>query len=520
MSEMAAVGQKEVLIGHFYVEGLHLALAMENLREVVPCSHIAALPTAQAGLLGAVDLRGVPVPVINLQAFLGQPYTPHAYESIVIVGDGKKLLGIVADGVGEVMKIQPIPISDKEGANLFTAAFSMQDGQVVSVISAARLFDMSGIPATDASQAMTKNHYAHADDQTFSVGEEASANHVMLMQSNGIPLALVSHVIYTIILNPTIHNSPIKTGYCLGTLDFNGHQIPVLDLLGVCQLANNVGTRLRQAFLVHVEDGYVAFMVDEIIDVVLLQHTEAVALPGLSFPKPECFLNAIPVSALPAESHAANASACGYYLQVNPSMLSSGKELEILARMNTPLSGSAKENSSDTDLRIRQQQNLIQMLSYDVGFEVASPVDQIAEMIPWNPDTSLLGLNCERAGLVINRGRSIPIYCLVHLLGFETKPPSATASILVIEEGDTVVGFAVPGLITIESGVYDKQHQSIAPDQFGRPGFGHLMIGNEMNQRMIGTLDLKAMAAFVKSDAFLSLQSAIKNQPVSPPVTA
>lgn len=58
--------------GSFVRGALQLALPMEALREVVPGAQWIALPSQAPGLVGGIDLRGVVVPVLDLQRLLGQ----------------------------------------------------------------------------------------------------------------------------------------------------------------------------------------------------------------------------------------------------------------------------------------------------------------------------------------------------------------------------------------------------------------------------------------------------------------
>ena len=51
--------------GVFFLARMQLALALDALREVVPCGALATLPCAAPCVVGGVDLRGVLVPVVG-----------------------------------------------------------------------------------------------------------------------------------------------------------------------------------------------------------------------------------------------------------------------------------------------------------------------------------------------------------------------------------------------------------------------------------------------------------------------
>jgi purine-binding chemotaxis protein CheW len=82
---------------------------------------------------------------------------------------------------------------------------------------------------------------------------------------------------------------------------------------------------------------------------------------------------------------------------------------------------------------------------------VATPIEQLVEILPWNDNTAMLGGSYGSPGLVMTRGRAIPAFSLTALLGQPELDRTETASVLVVDSHGEQVGFTVSKLINIDS---------------------------------------------------------------------
>jgi chemotaxis-related protein WspB len=89
------------------------AIEAAQVSEVLPLIAIKALPRAPPGVAGLVNLRGAPVPIIDLSALaLGRSAPPRLSTRIVVVRydtpDGvARPLGLIAEQVTETMRCEP-----------------------------------------------------------------------------------------------------------------------------------------------------------------------------------------------------------------------------------------------------------------------------------------------------------------------------------------------------------------------------------------------------------------------------
>lgn len=490
--------------GVFFLAAMQLALPLDALREVVPCGALAALPCAVPCVVGGVDLRGVLVPVVDLRQILGlsrEDCADDAPRSIVIMEHEGFLLGLLAHGVVGVFDCPPGGWNRMAARNAVVSILGgsfqrTDDGTLVSVLSPEGLAGLQGVP-------MVVDPSPTRQAGSGVVGELPAESYLMLVRSGRVPMALASEKVYTTILHPRILHSPLTGAYCLGIIEYAGVKVPAVDLLALCGLGGIADLSLTQAFLIQYPKGWVAFIVDEVIDVVRADGSKAVPIPARTLPQAEFFAGVLPLDTLPPHSRKAETAGIDYYLLLDGRLLATFPQLEGLARMNTPVDGIVRSNAPNILVGdVRTQAERCQVLTYDLGFEVATPIEQIAEIIPWAEEAAIFGAGSRASGLVVSRGRAIPTFCLSGLIGLPGGQRSPTASVLVVEvEGGDRVGFTVARLVSIDEAPRNRPESPGAgrlalPEIAAASGarWSSAMVGAGQQERMLGVLDLQHLA--------------------------
>lgn len=488
--------------GVFLLASMQLGLPLEALREVVPRGQLAALPCAAPCVVGGVDLRGTLVPVVDLRRVIGMEPADGEADCIVIMAHEGRLLGLLASGVVGVFTCEAAGWSHLEARNaalpLFDGGFRRpDDAALVSVLSPKGLAGLQDVPMVDCPGS---GRGLSSDPARAEAGAEA---YLMLVRTGKVPMALASEVVYTTILHPQILKSPLTGGWCLGIIEHDGYKIPAVDTLAFCGLGEIANPWLTQAFLVQYPQGWVAFMVDEIVDVVRTGACVPVPIPAGTLPRDGLFAGALPMDGvLSAGSVADGGRQTGYYLMLDSERIRSHPDLQGLGRVNTPVDGrgAGVVDSSGSDAALAEAR--CQVLTYDLGFEVATPIEQINEILPWSDDCTLFGAGSRTTGLVVSGGRAIPTFCLSTLMGLPGAERSSTASVLVVDGGGGFIGFNVPRLLSIDdaprsrpdaSGVARANLQAL-PEAAGAR-WSPLQVGSGGTARMLGVLDLKHLAA-------------------------
>jgi purine-binding chemotaxis protein CheW len=88
-----------------------------NVREIMGIQDITAVPHTPPYLMGVINLRGKVIPVVDLRAKFGMPGVEHTARTCIIVvqvgGESKAIMmGIIVDGVAEVLNLTPAEIED------------------------------------------------------------------------------------------------------------------------------------------------------------------------------------------------------------------------------------------------------------------------------------------------------------------------------------------------------------------------------------------------------------------------
>ena len=101
------------------------AVAIAPIREIIEYPGLTEIPMTPAFLRGVINLRGAVVPVIDLAVRFGRVLTGVGRRTCVVISEvssvsGPLQLGILVDGVNEVLEVEPEQIEVKPdfGLNL------------------------------------------------------------------------------------------------------------------------------------------------------------------------------------------------------------------------------------------------------------------------------------------------------------------------------------------------------------------------------------------------------------------
>jgi purine-binding chemotaxis protein CheW len=90
----------------FQLNQQNFALPLEPISQIVPMVSITPLPQLDSSVLGVVNLRGKPVPIIDLALAFGYPKTVlKVYTPIIFVHVGGRIFGLVVDEVNGVVNL-------------------------------------------------------------------------------------------------------------------------------------------------------------------------------------------------------------------------------------------------------------------------------------------------------------------------------------------------------------------------------------------------------------------------------
>ncbi len=135
----------------FTLDGEQYAIGVAKVREVLEYTKITRLPRTAVFMKGIINLRGAGVPVIDLRLKFGLAETPITKDTSIIVmevdsGDGKVVVGALADAVHEVVEIdegaiEPAPRFGTRLAAEFIKGVGKREESFVILLDIDRVFN-------------------------------------------------------------------------------------------------------------------------------------------------------------------------------------------------------------------------------------------------------------------------------------------------------------------------------------------------------------------------------------------
>lgn len=431
-----------------------VALPVDALAEVVPHpGRFAPLACAAEGLRGAVQVREMVVPVLDLRPRLGLPEADGDDALIVLVRERGRLLGLLAAEVRDILHAPALtPLAaDRAAAGVATHCLP-HGGEVVTVLDAAALMALPGVPSVEVARAPAGA--ALPADATPPL---------LLLRCGGRPLAIEADAVGATLPRSPLRDSALRHGHCLGVVDALGREVPVVDTLALLGFDRLPAAAAVPVLLLRYPDGgALGLAIDDVQDIVRRPAADVHPLPPL----------AARAGALLGGVLAATDTQPAHWL-LDVAAWHADPLLANLARLATAA-------TSASAAAARQPPYLVFRAA---GDERAAPLAQVREIVPLParidplPGAALSGA----LGLMTHRGAAVP---LVALAGASPEP--ATARVLVVEQAGHRIGFVVDGL------------QSIEPARRRRPGGGARPPMVELGEaagRLVVETDLAALAA-------------------------
>lgn len=470
----SGAGQEGEVYGMLTMAGAAVALPLSALREVVPRPpSFSTLPTSAPGLLGAMGLRDIVVPVVDLTATLAPtgaaaPHLtgPGSTGVVVVVADGDDVLGLIAEQVHGVVRVPAdalLELRAQGGALLVSHAFR-HEGEVVTVLDPSRVVALPGMPTVRDRPAPAP---AAARPDAPVAGARTT---VALLRAGDHLLALdVCHV-HTTVPAATPQASALSGGLCSGTTVHAGHDVAVVDPLRLLGLHGPdqdapAGTdgRFGAGLVLTLGGGTVVLALDALVDLVGIDDADLMALASFSVPRPDLLAG---LADLPVH---------GRCLVLDGGALRRDARLLALASTNTPAAGTGTgttagppvpPSAAGTGVGPGQAPHL----TYRAGIALATPLEQVSEILPV-PAGDLLtttrsvpapsgGAAGAVMGVMAHRGRALPVVHLPTLLGHggTSRPEDAErpgtdprgGCLLLVDVDGVQVAFAVDSLHAIE----------------------------------------------------------------------
>ena len=476
----------EVVYGLLRLAGTDVALPLSALREVVPCPDgLVGLPAAAPGLLGAMELRRLVLPVLDLQAVLGRPEDRRPGQVVVVVASADQVLGVLAD---EVQGICQVPAGDLVAAHahggglLFSHTFRHPEtGRAYSVLDAAAVLRLPGVPTvTDVTR----------DGAPLGAADPGRDRRTLtVLRCAGFRLAIDAAHVHTTIPTPDLRPSVLASALCPGTVVYDDREVPVVDPLVLLGLGELPRADTGAGLVLDLGSGYVVLALSELIELSHVGPDDVLPTPSFALPRPDLLAGMVEVEGV------------GDCLVLDGATLLSDPQLSAFAAVNTALEASRSDDPA-VSAAAAAASGAPSYLTYSIGVDLTTRLEQVSEILPFPGSltrTAVPGL----LGLVTHRRSVVPVLCLSVLLGREQREVGPSTCLLLVEVEDGAVAFAVDALRSISPLTWTDADQTTrggAADRGTTLRSAPLVRVGE-DTRLLPDLDLRTIAQRLSSAA-------------------
>lgn len=464
------------------IGGASVAVPSTALREVVPFpQRIERLPASAPGLVGAMTLRRSIVPLLDLAAWFDGEREAEP-RVVVLLAEGDRSLGLVGEqvvGLATLDDDRCQPVADDGDDMLFTAAFTLADtGDVVSVIDVDRVLSLPGVPVA-----------GHIPSASATSAGSGRRRRLTTMRVGSHAIAIDVDRIHTTLPSGPLRASVLAGGDCLGTVEHDGHLIPVVDTLSLLGLTSPEPDTTGPRALLSLPGGRVLLQLGAVLRMIDVAEDEQWPLPQAVLRRPELFDGMTVVDGV------------GPVFVVDGEALLSEPALLTLASLNTEVAAqqaaatsssttsSSREAHADDDVADGKVASPgPEFLLMRAGSDAAVPLEQVREIVPWPRELIETAVGGAVLGLVVHRDATMPVLCTASLMGRERPARTPRSCVLVVDVDGAPTGFAVEHLTRI-----DRQSWVEDPDDVVPARGGPLMtLGTDT--ALVPAVDLRALA--------------------------
>jgi chemotaxis signal transduction protein len=257
-----------IRLGLMSTGSLTIGLDVTCVAEVCTVRGISRLMTAAPGLIGAIELRGHPIPLFDPLQLAGldpQPSEPRI--AVVATREGRR----VALGFDAIAGLVAVPRDRIERHDASEGAFFVgmfeADGQIVSLVEPRALLSRPDLPAAAVVAAGTR-------------GAGAAAEAYLTFDAGGARFGIAATGVEATVPRQRIEPETLANGVWLGNIRHHGRRVPVIHVNAILGLGHVADLSTAEIVIVRFpEKRLVGLAVETIRRMQLVSRDAARALP-------------------------------------------------------------------------------------------------------------------------------------------------------------------------------------------------------------------------------------------------
>lgn len=450
MSDDQKVGPKGY--GCFRYGSMNLAVPIGSLREVVPYQTLTELPSSTHYVAGAIDLRGILVPVLNLARLFNKTEPEQELGCIIVIRHQGKVVGLLANEIQGLYFLDPeqcSPIHSEPGAeSILSATLKHSDINLISsLLNVPSLFLLKGwIAAQDQEIGLNDQNAMVAIKEQNQTGMKGNIP-LMLLKSKNHEFAVNPTDVEATFSNPDIKTQEFSNRLFLGTFNYRGDEIPAIDLCELLGLSDDAQSG-NQMFVVRTAHGAIGLAIDEVLEITEIKSSKLAKVPTIGFSKPQYYASILDNCDLP-ESIVRKIKPTGcHQLILNIETIKNATEVIDLTK--TYHQNTKKNHDTKNEYGTQNVMSERRLITFQTHREMATPVEEVSEILRYSTQIEKARFSCEVLGVLTNRGKSIPVFDTAFLIDGIQGTLDENSSVLVFDIEGSPLGFAVQRLRSIE----------------------------------------------------------------------
>jgi chemotaxis signal transduction protein len=414
--------QDQVRLGLMSSGGITVGIDVACVAEVCPVRRVSRLLAGNPGLLGAIELRGDSVPLLDPLPLAGLPGLGQPEVAIIVASDGRRIaLGFEA--VEGLIHVPRGRIEGFDGGDGAIFAGTLEDrGRIVSILDPRKLLSRPDIPSARTIRSGRARAMA-----------EGSASY-LTFESGGARFGMAATDVEATVPRQQIEPHSLAEGAWLGMIRHHGRRVPVMHLNAILGMGEIGDLRIAEVVVIRFPDGrFVGFAVGAIRQMQLVPQASRQAVPPLVAAQ-TLGIGAVVCDGSDAETFLVDLDS----LRADPALRSMATLSE---EREAPAQTSAAAPPPETRGAIMEWERY---LVAQAGVALAIPVRQIARIVtPPAQVTPFARAPDWALGVFRGDEGTIPLIDLARRLGHGRTEMTEHSRVLLTSDRDAVVGFAV-----------------------------------------------------------------------------
>lgn len=305
----------------FRLNGLLLAVDALAVREILWLMEITPLEEAPPYIIGAINLRGKIIPVMDLNVRFG--YEPKRYlttDSVIVFELNQVRIGVVVEETLEVINISSTDIESSPVSSLgvkmppqFVRKVARVGEDIIMILSHENLlgdhtFEEDVIAEEELDQKQSRRYFCpDASPAERAIFRERARNLIPASTGAGIEGLIPTAVVglngeyFGVDLElaqefSNIHNVtpiPCCPGHVVGNMNLRGHVLTIVDIRNLLGMARNESGYATKVIVARMDDILAGVVVDDIYDIVYLNPVNIGPIPSAIQKAGERYINGV-----------------------------------------------------------------------------------------------------------------------------------------------------------------------------------------------------------------------------------